>query len=61
MTVFTFRCQVPAGPDDDERAAVARATAALQAHGLPCRDLSFAVTDMRTIRIRRPRRGRPGS
>ncbi|MGC7094577.1 DUF6204 family protein [Amycolatopsis lurida] len=53
VTVFTFRCQVPARPDDDERAAKARAIAALEAHGLPYRDLSVAVTDMRDIRIRR--------
>ena len=52
-TAFTFRCQVPAGPDDDERAAKDGATAALDAHGLPYRDLNYAVTDLRAIKIRR--------
>ncbi|MYW96981.1 hypothetical protein G3I59_41825 [Amycolatopsis rubida] len=55
-TAFTFRCQVPAGPDDDERAAKDGATAALAAHGLPYRDLNYAVTDLRTIKIRRKNR-----
>lgn len=55
-TAFTFRCQVPAGPDDDERVAGERAAEALQAHGLPYRDPNFAVTDLRTIRIRAKRR-----
>ncbi|WP_409182908.1 DUF6204 family protein [Amycolatopsis sp. VS8301801F10] len=55
-TAFTFRCQVPAGPDDDERAAKDGALAALEAHGLPCRDLNYAVTDLRAIKIRRKNR-----
>ncbi|RZQ60170.1 hypothetical protein EWH70_30875 [Amycolatopsis suaedae] len=55
VTAFTFRCQVPAGPDDDERVARERATEALRAHGLPYRDLAFSVTDMRDIRVRRKR------
>ena len=55
-TAFTFRCQVPAGPDDDERAARDGATAALDEHGLPYRDLTFAVTDLRAIKIRRKKR-----
>lgn len=55
-TAFTFRCQVPAGPDDAERAAKDGATAALAAHGLPYRDLNFAVTDLRAIKIRRKNR-----
>ncbi|MBB4685821.1 DUF6204 family protein [Amycolatopsis jiangsuensis] len=55
-TAFTFRCQVPAGPDDDEKTAKARATTALRAHGLPCRDLNYAVTDLRAMRVRRKKR-----
>ncbi|MGV9294716.1 DUF6204 family protein [Amycolatopsis sp. NPDC003676] len=55
-TAFTFRCQVPAGPDDDERAAKDGATVALAAHGLPYRDLNYAVTDLRAIKIRRKNR-----
>ncbi|WP_406641558.1 DUF6204 family protein [Amycolatopsis sp. WGS_07] len=55
-TAFTFRCQVPAGPDDDERVAKDGATAALAEHGLPCRDLNYAVTDLRAIKIRRRKR-----
>ncbi|WP_166641597.1 DUF6204 family protein [Amycolatopsis sp. SID8362] len=55
-TAFTFRCQIPAGPGDDERAAKDGATAALAAHGLPCRDLNYAVTDLRTMKIRRKNR-----
>ncbi|AXB48311.1 hypothetical protein A4R43_06555 [Amycolatopsis albispora] len=54
-TVFTFRCQVPARPDDDDRTAKQRAIAALDAHELPYRDLTVAVTDLRDIRIQRKR------
>ncbi|WP_199730629.1 DUF6204 family protein [Amycolatopsis panacis] len=56
VTAFTFRCQVPARADDDEKAAKARATEALHAHGLPCRDLDYGVTDMRAVRVRRKKR-----
>ncbi|GAA3544343.1 DUF6204 family protein [Amycolatopsis ultiminotia] len=55
-TAFTFRCQVPADPDDDEKTAKVRATEALRAHGLPYRDLNYAVTDLRAVRIRRKKR-----
>jgi hypothetical protein len=54
VTVFTFRCEVPAEADDDnDRTAIERATAALDRHGLPYRDLNWAVTDMREIKVRR--------
>ncbi|MDA0631958.1 DUF6204 family protein [Nonomuraea sp. MCN248] len=61
VSVFTFRCQVPAGPDDedDEDAAALRALAALEAYGCPYEVLKIAVTDLRTIRVRR--KGRAGS
>ncbi|MDP9848639.1 DUF6204 family protein [Streptosporangium lutulentum] len=52
LSAFTFRCQVPAGPDDDENEATRRAIAALDAYGHPYRVLRVAVTDMRTIKIR---------
>lgn len=55
-TAFTFRCQVPAEQDDDEKVAKARAEEALVAHGLPYRDLDYAVTDMRAVRVRRKKR-----
>jgi hypothetical protein len=57
VSAFTFRCQVPAGPDDGEREATGRAMAALEAYGVPFQVLRVAVTDMRDIRIRR--KGRP--
>jgi hypothetical protein len=57
LSAFTFRCQVPAGPDDGEAEATEGALAALQAHGVPYRVLRTAVTDMRAIKIRR--KGRP--
>ncbi|GAA2276527.1 hypothetical protein GCM10010149_19610 [Nonomuraea roseoviolacea subsp. roseoviolacea] len=56
VSAFTFRCQVPAGPDDGEAEATRGALAALDAHGHPYRVLRTAVTDMRDIKIRR--RGR---
>ena len=52
VTAFTFRCQVPAGPDDGEDEAALGAMAALEAYGLPYEILRVAVTDMREIRIR---------
>jgi hypothetical protein len=53
VSTFTFRCQVPAGPDDDEDDAALLAMAALEAHGYAHEILQVAVTDMRTIKIRR--------
>ncbi|MEU6722696.1 DUF6204 family protein [Nonomuraea wenchangensis] len=53
VSAFTFRCQVPAGPDDDEDDAALHAMAALEAHGYAHEILRIAVTNMRTIRIRR--------
>ncbi|SEK67513.1 DUF6204 family protein [Nonomuraea pusilla] len=53
---FTFRCQVPAGPQDGEREATERALAALGAHRVPHRVLRVAMTDLRDIKIRRKRR-----
>ncbi|WP_069867063.1 DUF6204 family protein [Streptomyces malaysiensis] len=58
LSAFTFRCQVPAGPDDGEPEATERAAAALAAHGYPHRILRVGVTDMRHIKIRR--KGRHG-
>ncbi|MEQ4723024.1 DUF6204 family protein [Nonomuraea sp. B19D2] len=55
VTVFTFRCQVPAGPDDGEDEAALGAMAALEAHGHPHEILQLAVTDMRDIKVRRRR------
>ncbi|WP_245647334.1 DUF6204 family protein [Microtetraspora niveoalba] len=58
VSVFTFRCQVPAGPDDGEDEAALGAMVALDAHGHAYEILKIAVTDMRDIRIRpRGRRG----
>ncbi|HUR04945.1 MAG TPA: DUF6204 family protein [Nonomuraea sp.] len=57
VSAFTFRCQVPAGPDDGENEATRSAMAALDAHGHPYQLLRVAVTDMRDIKIRR--KGRP--
>ncbi|MEV6158973.1 DUF6204 family protein [Nonomuraea sp. NPDC052129] len=57
VSAFTFRCQIPAGPDDGEHEATTAAMAALDAHGHPYRLLRVAVTDMRDIKIRR--KGRP--
>ncbi|WP_245627878.1 DUF6204 family protein [Actinomadura oligospora] len=56
LSVFTFRVEVPAGPDDDEDDAGLAALAALDAHGHPYDVLKTAVTDMRDIKIRRKRR-----
>lgn len=56
VTAFTFRCEVPAGPDDGEDEAALGAMAALEAFGLPYEILRLAVTDMREIKVRR--RGR---
>ncbi|WP_030832706.1 DUF6204 family protein [Streptomyces hygroscopicus] len=53
LSAFTFRCQVPAGPDDGEAEATERAVRALAAHGYPHRVLRVGVTDMRDIKIRR--------
>jgi uncharacterized protein DUF6204 len=58
LSAFTFRCQVPAGPDDGEQEAAQRAIAALDAHGYPYRILRVAVTDMSDIKIRRKGRRR---
>jgi hypothetical protein len=58
LSAFTFRCQVPAGPDDGEEHAARRAVAALDAHGHPYRLLRMAVTDMRDIKVRRKHRQR---
>ncbi|MFG6196934.1 DUF6204 family protein [Nonomuraea sp. JJY05] len=55
VTAFTFRCQVPAGPDDGEDEAALGAMAALEAHGHPHEILQLAVTDMRDIKVRRRR------
>jgi hypothetical protein len=57
VSAFTFRCQIPAGPDDGEHEATAAAMAALDGHGYSYRLLRVAVTDMRDIKIRR--KGRP--
>ncbi|TQS30848.1 hypothetical protein FLW16_00710 [Microbispora sp. KK1-11] len=57
VSAFTFRCQVPAGPDDGEDEAALGAMAALDAHGHPYEILRVAVTDMRQIKIRRKGRG----
>ncbi|MBN6054954.1 hypothetical protein JYK22_23660 [Nonomuraea sp. RK-328] len=56
LSAFTFRCQVPAGPDDGEDEATLGALTALDAHGHGYRVLRTAVTDMRDIKIRRRRR-----
>ncbi|WNE99540.1 DUF6204 family protein [Streptomyces luomodiensis] len=56
LSAFTFRCQVPAGPDDGEPEATERAIAALTAHGYPHRILRIGVTDLREIKIRRKSR-----
>ncbi|MEU4701080.1 DUF6204 family protein [Nonomuraea dietziae] len=53
VSAFTFRCQVPAGPNHDEDDAALQAMAALEAHGYAHEILQVAVTDMRTIKIRR--------
>ncbi|MGN9837375.1 DUF6204 family protein [Nonomuraea sp. H19] len=58
VSTFTFRCQVPAGPDDDEDDAALHAMAALEAHEYAHEILQVAVTDMRKIKIRR--KGRDG-
>lgn len=53
-TVFTFRCQLPAEPDDDDEVAELKALDVLAAHGLPVREgYKVAVTDMRDIKIKR--------
>ncbi|WP_328816414.1 DUF6204 family protein [Nonomuraea cypriaca] len=53
VSAFTFRCEVPAGPDDGEDEAGLEAMAALEAHGHAYEILKIAVTDMREIKIRR--------
>jgi hypothetical protein len=58
ISAFTFRCQLPAADDDDEKDATQRALAALDAHGHPYQVLRVAVTDMRQIKIRRKGRKR---
>ncbi|MFC4910890.1 DUF6204 family protein [Actinomadura gamaensis] len=55
FSVFTFRVQVPAGPDDDEDDAGLAALAALDAYGYPYEVLRTVVTDMRDIKVRRKR------
>jgi len=57
VSAFTFRCQIPAGPDDGENEATNAALAALDAHGHTYHLLHVAVTDMRDIKIRR--KGQP--
>lgn len=52
VSVFTFRCQVPAGEDDGEDEASLGAMAALEAYELAYEILRIAVTDMRDIKIR---------
>ncbi|MFG1694510.1 DUF6204 family protein [Nonomuraea sp. NPDC049309] len=53
VSAFTFRCQVPAGPDDGEDEAALGAMAALEAYGQAYEVLRIGVTDMREIKIRR--------
>ncbi|MGK5551579.1 DUF6204 family protein [Actinomadura kijaniata] len=53
LSVFSFRVQIPAGPDDDEDDALLRAMEILEGHGHPHRILRTAVTDLRAVRIRR--------
>ncbi|SDI34983.1 hypothetical protein SAMN05421505_14538 [Sinosporangium album] len=53
VSAFTFRCQVPAGPDDGEDEAALGAMAALDVYGCSYEILKIAVTDMRDIKIRR--------
>ncbi|NBE98519.1 hypothetical protein FE391_32980 [Nonomuraea sp. KC401] len=57
VSAFTFRCQVPAGPDDGKDEAALGAMAALEAHGHPYEILKIGVTDMRNIKSRRRRPG----
>lgn len=61
LSAFTFRCGVPAEPDDGEQEATERAIAALTAHGYPHRILRIGVTDMRNTKIRRKRRRAGGT
>ncbi|MFE2186292.1 DUF6204 family protein [Streptomyces sp. NPDC059455] len=61
LSAFTFRCEVPAEPDDGEQEATERAIAALAAHGYPHRILRIGVTDTRNIKIRRKSRGAGGT
>ncbi|MEV0162585.1 DUF6204 family protein [Nonomuraea fuscirosea] len=56
VSVFTFRCQVPAGPDDGEDEATLGAMVALEAHGHPHEILRIGVTDLRDVKIRNRRR-----
>lgn len=58
LASFTFRCQLPAAPDDGEDEATQGAIAALERHGHPCEIRRVAVTDMRDIKVRR--KGRAG-
>jgi hypothetical protein len=51
VTAFTFRCQVPARPDDGQDEAALGAMAAREAHGHPHEILQLAVTDMHNIKI----------
>ncbi|MEV4567988.1 DUF6204 family protein [Nonomuraea sp. NPDC049419] len=53
VSVFTFRCQVPAEPEDGDDEAALGAMAALEAYGQPYEVLRIGVTDMRDIKIRR--------
>ncbi|MCK2219410.1 DUF6204 family protein [Actinomadura sp. ATCC 31491] len=52
LSVFTFRCQTP-GEDQDE--AALRAMTALDAYAVPYEILHLAATDLRDVKIRRPR------
>ncbi|GII75293.1 hypothetical protein Sru01_02750 [Sphaerisporangium rufum] len=62
VTAFTFRCQVPVtgeddrpddGPDDGEDDAALRAMAALDAYAVPHEIIHIAVTDLRSVKVRR--------
>ncbi|MFC4110064.1 DUF6204 family protein [Micromonospora zhanjiangensis] len=55
ISAFTFRCQVPAGPDDDEDDATLAALELLDRRGYPHQVLRSGVTDLREVTIR-PRR-----
>ncbi|MEV0387774.1 DUF6204 family protein [Nonomuraea sp. NPDC050643] len=52
VSVFTFRCQVAAGPDDGEDEAALGAMVALEAYAQAYEVLKVGVTDMREIKIR---------
>lgn len=58
LSWFTFRCQVPAGSDDDADLR-AEAIARLSTHGYPHRDLRCSVTRLDDIPVRPKNRSRP--